>query len=53
LRDLENSKEAEQRIFNKICADPSEYEEQTRLQRSAKAYLAAGGKLGSGYGIKL
>ncbi|WP_169082377.1 acyltransferase domain-containing protein [Paenibacillus sp. PL91] len=49
----EDSREAEQRIFNRICADPSEYEEQTRLQRSAKAFLAAGRKLGSGYGIKL
>ncbi|WP_139997313.1 acyltransferase domain-containing protein [Paenibacillus paridis] len=47
------SREAEQRIFNKVNDNPSEYEEQTRLQRSAKAYLEAGHRLGSGYGIVL
>jgi hypothetical protein len=47
----EQSKEAEQRIFNKVSADPSSYEAQSSLQRSAKAYLEAGHKLGSGYGI--
>ncbi|WP_438347779.1 acyltransferase domain-containing protein [Paenibacillus sp. FA6] len=46
-------REAEKRIFNKVSSDPSEYEALTTLQRSAKAYLMAGNKLGSGYGIKL
>ncbi len=50
--DLE-SKEAEQRIFNKVNANPSEYDELTSLQRSAKAYLVAGHPLGSGFGIIL
>ncbi|WP_157265854.1 hypothetical protein [Paenibacillus sp. FJAT-27812] len=36
-----------------LSADPAEYEAQTSLQRSAKAYLLAGHKLGSGYGIML
>lgn len=48
-----SSKEAEQRIFNKVSADPKEYDENTQLQRSAKAFLMAGGKLGGGYGIKV
>ncbi|MNO50163.1 hypothetical protein D3C76_405320 [compost metagenome] len=48
-----SSKEAEERIFNKLSATPQEYEENTHLQRSAKAFLIAGGKLGSGYGIKV
>lgn len=47
------SREAEQRIFNQLKDNPFEYEEQTSLQRSAKAYLVAGHKLGSGYGIKI
>ncbi|OAB45755.1 acyltransferase domain-containing protein [Paenibacillus antarcticus] len=48
-----DAREAEERIFNKVSSDPSEYEAHTTLQRSAKAYLMAGNKLGSGYGIKL
>ncbi|MHA0857259.1 hypothetical protein [Paenibacillus sp. CMAA1364] len=48
-----SSKEAEQRIFSKESDNPSTYEENTQLQRHAKAYLMAGSKLGSGYGIKL
>ncbi|MFF2890129.1 acyltransferase domain-containing protein [Paenibacillus sp. NPDC057967] len=47
----EASKEAEQRIFNRVAADPSEYGEETSLQRAAKAYLQAGGRLGRGSGI--
>lgn len=48
-----DSSEAEQRIFNKVSSDRSLYEEQTGLQRSAKAFLLAGNKLGSGFGIKV
>ncbi|MFC7680911.1 acyltransferase domain-containing protein [Paenibacillus sp. GCM10028914] len=48
-----DSKEAEQRIFNGSSSDPSSYAEHTTLQRSAKAYLIAGNKLGSGFGIKI
>lgn len=47
----EASRQAEQRIFNRVTADPTEYEEDTSLRRSAKAYLQAGGRLGSGCGI--
>ncbi|RJX40477.1 hypothetical protein D3P09_00145 [Paenibacillus pinisoli] len=47
----EAAKEAEQRIFNRVAADPSEYGEDTSLQHAAKAYLLAGGKLGRGSGI--
>lgn len=47
------SMEAEQRIFNKRSANPHTYEENTHLQRNAKAYLMAGKRLGSGYGIKV
>ena len=48
-----NAREAEQRIFNFVSSDFSSYGERTTLQRSAKAYLTAGNKLGSGCGIKL
>lgn len=47
------SKEAEQRIFQKTRLDFTEYSEDTELQRNAKAYLIAGNKLGAGYGIKV
>ena len=47
----EKAKEAEQRIFIRTASDPSEYAEQTSLQRAAKAYLLAGGKLGRGCGV--
>lgn len=49
----EASREAEQRIFNRLSANPYSYEEETSLQRSAKAFLVAGNNLGSGFGIKL
>lgn len=48
-----DSREAEQRIFNDVNSDPSSYTELTTLQRSAKAFLIAGNKLGSGFGIKV
>ncbi|UVI30443.1 acyltransferase domain-containing protein [Paenibacillus spongiae] len=47
------SNQAEQRIFNQPRSDRSQYEEHTTLQRSAKAYLLAGNKLGNGSGIKM
>lgn len=47
----EASREAEQRIFNRVTADPSEYGEETSLQCAAKAFLQNGGKLGRGCGI--
>ncbi|MCQ6561733.1 acyltransferase domain-containing protein [Paenibacillus mendelii] len=47
------SRQAEERIFNQLRADYGQYEEHTYLQRSAKAFLQAGNKLGCGYGIKL
>jgi hypothetical protein len=46
------AKQAEERIFNRVCEDPSLYEERTSLQQSAKAYLMAGNQLGNGYGIR-
>ncbi|GGD53284.1 acyltransferase domain-containing protein [Paenibacillus nasutitermitis] len=48
-----NAKQAEERIFRKTCDNPHDYEAVTRLQRSAKAFLIAGGKLGIGFGIKV
>lgn len=47
----EASKEAEQRIFNQVKEDPSEYGEATSLQRTARAFLINGGNLGSGCGM--
>lgn len=46
-------RQAEERIFNQLQDDASLYSEQTSLQRSAKAYLLAGHKLGCGSGIKM
>jgi hypothetical protein len=48
-----DSRQAEERIFQKVCSDYSEYPESTELQRSAKSYLLAGHKLGSASGIKI
>lgn len=48
----EASREAEQRIFHRVTSEPSQYGEQTSLQRAAKAYLLDGGKLGSASGIR-
>lgn len=47
----EASRQAEERIFGALQADPAAYDAITGLQRRAKAYLAAGGKLGAGLGI--
>ncbi|CAI6039908.1 acyltransferase domain-containing protein [Cohnella sp. JJ-181] len=46
-------RQAEERIFGigRLQDDPMAYEAFTGLQRRAKAYLAAGGKLGAGAGI--
>ena len=41
----------EERIFDDILDDPKDYEEDTTLQRTAKAHLMKGGKLGTGIGI--
>ena len=48
-----DSRQAEERIFQRICSDYSEYPEATELQRSAKRFLLAGNKLGSASGIKI
>lgn len=48
-----DSRQAEERIFRKVCADYAEYPESTALQRSAKGYLLSGRRLGSASGIKL
>ncbi|WP_217595648.1 acyltransferase domain-containing protein [Cohnella sp. GbtcB17] len=47
----ETSRQAEERIFGAPQDDPAAYDEQTGLQRRAKAYLIAGGRLGAGLGI--
>lgn len=47
----ETSRQAEERIFGELQGDPSAYEARTGLQRRARDYLAAGGKLGAGAGI--
>lgn len=49
----DHSRQAEERIFQTRNLDLTRYVERTSLQRSAKAYLQAGHKLGSGFGIKL
>lgn len=46
------AKQAEERIFGKVCADPSLYETKTTLQHNARIYLLAGRPLGFGYGIR-
>lgn len=46
------SRQAEERIFQLVSSDYTQYPENTNLQRSAKAYLLSGRKLGSAYGIK-
>jgi hypothetical protein len=48
-----DSRQAEERIFNKISDDFSQYGENTSLRRSAKTYLISGNRLGAGYGIKV
>ncbi|SFA95446.1 hypothetical protein SAMN05216312_102480 [Cohnella sp. OV330] len=47
----EASRQAEERIFGALQADPAAYDASTGLQRRAKARLVAGGKLGAGLGI--
>ena len=47
------SRQAEERIFQTVSSNYSEYPETTGLQRSAKHYLLAGHRLGSAYGIKV
>ncbi|WP_308443843.1 acyltransferase domain-containing protein [Paenibacillus glycanilyticus] len=47
----EASREAEQRIFRRLEANPNDYAEETSLQRAAKSRLNNGGRLGSGCGI--
>lgn len=49
----DESRQAEERIFTRISEDPNDYAEGSSLQRSAKAYLLEGHKLGSGYGIRI
>lgn len=49
----EESRQAEERIFGRISEDPHDYMGESSLQRSAKAYLFQGHKLGSGYGIRI
>ena len=48
-----DDRQAEQRIFHKVLENPAAYAEDTSLRRKAKAYLLAGRKLGSGYGIRI
>ncbi|MDI4644266.1 acyltransferase domain-containing protein [Cohnella hashimotonis] len=47
----EASRQAEERIFGAKKDDPAAYDANTGLQRRAKAFLEAGGKLGAGLGI--
>ncbi|MFC3801907.1 acyltransferase domain-containing protein [Cohnella sp. GCM10012308] len=47
----EASRQAEERIFGAKQDDPAAYDTNTGLQRRAKAFLEAGGKLGAGLGI--
>lgn len=45
------SRQAEERIYGPILDDPSGYPEDTTLRRNAKAWLMAGKKIPSGYGV--
>lgn len=47
-----DSRQAEERIFGKVCSQYAEYAESTSLQRSVKSFLMSGGRLGSASGIK-
>ena len=53
LESDDRARQAEERVFGQVSDDPSVYVERTSLQRSLKAYLMGGGKLGSGFGIKI
>lgn len=44
------SREAEERIFGRLCENPLDYPENTSLGKAMKKYLLAGGKPGSAYG---
>lgn len=48
---FDNDKQAIERIFGKRQIIKSKYQEKTALQRSAKAFMQSGGKLGEGIGI--
>ncbi|SFE03681.1 hypothetical protein SAMN05216378_2058 [Paenibacillus catalpae] len=49
----EESREAEQRIFNRLETSPDKYGEETSLRRAAKALLSNSGTLGSGCGVHI
>ncbi|SDR91310.1 hypothetical protein SAMN05444162_0326 [Paenibacillaceae bacterium GAS479] len=49
----ESSRQAENRIFHSVQANPLDYEVKTSLQRSAQAWLMSGRQLGVGSGIKI
>ncbi len=51
LGSSENSAQTIERIFGKEEKNPSDYPENTALQRQCKAYLISGGKPGTGFGI--
>lgn len=44
-------RQAEERIFSRLEADPRNYPGETSLQRNARAYLASSGRLGCGLGL--
>lgn len=44
-------RQAEERIFSRLEPEPADYPEKTSLQRAARAYLMAGGRLGNGLGL--
>ncbi|QQO09118.1 acyltransferase domain-containing protein [Breznakiella homolactica] len=46
-----DSRQGEERIFGTVLDDPRDYPEGTNLQRSAKAYLTAGNRIGQGKGF--
>lgn len=46
-----NSKEAEERVFNKVQDNPQLYEERTKLQKVLKRYLLQNHTVDSGYGL--
>ena len=46
-----NDRQAEERIFGDLCDDPADYPQNTSLQKSAAAWLAAGNQIPAAWGM--
>ena len=47
----DDGRQAEERVFGRVCEDAASYPETTALQRSMKAYLLQGNTVGMGSGV--